>query len=246
MVIVKAQVTFGETMKAVEAQTNLSTDLHSDINRKLPTGRKTYFFGFTAVAWDERSNHTSTYVRRCLMSAAAHSASNPSRENDGAGFRVLEKCDRSLFLSATKRPFPAAAADKTSLSLCCLFLEEDQRSGYSIFGIRWGILDGRLSLRLNGFVSTLDYTGRQNAENEPVSLMGSRVRPLWYRQDMRLVRETNPTRKHALFFFFHADEKRLDQYLSLAPQKTEKVGWTRQSGSGREEGKQPRILQEVI
>lgn len=75
----------------------------------------------------------------------------------------MENSDRSLFLSATKRPFPAAATDKTFLSLCCLFLEEDQRSGCSIFGIHWGILDGRLSLRLNGFVSTPDYTGRQNA-----------------------------------------------------------------------------------
>lgn len=55
--------------------------------------------------------------------------------------------------------------------------------------------------------------------------MGSRVRPLWYRRDIRLVRETDPTGEHTLFLsFFYADEKRLDQYLCLAKERERRLG----------------------
>lgn len=124
MVIVKAQVTFGETIKAVEAQTTLSTDLHSDINRKLPTGRKT-FFCFTAVAWDERS-HTYEGVW------CPHRSNRRQTRHEKMTRRVFVFWKTAIVPSSCQQLkgfFLQQPQIKTFLSLCCLFLEEDQSSG---------------------------------------------------------------------------------------------------------------------
>lgn len=152
------------------------------------------------------------------MSAATHSPSNATRENDEAGFCVLENCDRSLFLSATKRPFPAAAADKPfcPFVVCSWRRIKVAAPASGLWAPSGGrILDGGSVLRLNGFVSTADYARVHEPtessflehrcfvplrDNNPASLMGSRVRPLWYRRDIRLGQETDATGERTLLF----------------------------------------------
>lgn len=119
-VITKAHVAFGETMKAVEAQTNLSTDLHSDINRKLPTGRKTYFL--VLQLWCETNAATCSHKGegvRCLQQPTRPQTCGEKVTRHVSCF--WKRCDLGLFLSATKRPFPAGAADK-NLSVPLLFV----------------------------------------------------------------------------------------------------------------------------
>lgn len=133
-----------------------SPDLHSDINRKLTTGRKSYFLqlrpgrerhcaraAFLIHVWDLLSY---VYCRWCLMSpfSIKHNLKKWQARQTEASVCVLnEDCCYCLFLSPLKQPFPVPATDKPF----CLFV--------FVLGWRSKLLvqtQGLWSVRVQGFI----------------------------------------------------------------------------------------------
>lgn len=179
----------------------------------------------------------------CLISAVTHSPSNTAPENDEAGFCLLENCNRSHFLLATKRPLPAAAADKPfwPFVVCSWRRIKVAASASGLWGLSGGISMADRRLRLNGFVSTLDYVCEPTDCSSGATVLctvdrkpHSEPNGFWSTPSLVSTRYSTRARDgphRRTLFFFYADEKRLDQYRCLPTHpshpQSKKKGWAK-------------------